>query len=368
MRQTLRLGKISGIPIGLNWGLILIAGFYLFNLGAGFLPAAVPGQSAFIYWTFAAVGVVALFGSILAHELGQAIVAQRNNIGVKAITLWLLGGVAELEREADDPGVEFRIAIAGPAVSVALAAVFGVLTFVVNAVFGADVFTFTLVYLAAGNLILAIFNLIPAAPLDGGRVLTSILWWRNNNRHISRAKSARVGEIFGTILLGLGLLGVFTGNGTFVLAFIGFFLRTAAKGERRRALMFEAASHADVATSMLPLAAPITSGITVAGLEAMTQPGGREIAFPLWAGNGLVGLVPSTAISQTPVTNRPTLLVEDVVVSWDNFTSAFVDEPMSVVVERATHMGKAHVLVYDSAGRRVGYLPLDGSLRLPVPA
>lgn len=368
VRQTLRLGTISGIPIGLNWGLILIALFYLFNLGAGILPAAVPDQTAFIYWTFAAFGVVAFFASILAHELGHAIVAQRNNIGVRAITLWLLGGVAELEREADDPGVEFRIAIAGPAVSVALAVIFGALTFGVTTFFGSGIFAFTLGYLAIVNLGVAVFNMIPASPLDGGRVLTSVLWWRNDNRHISRAKSARVGEIFGNILLAVGIIGVFNGSGTYLLAFLGFFLRSAAKSERQRAQMFEAVSHADIATSMLPIAAPITSGITLSGLEAMAAPGGRAVAFPLWAGNGVIGLVPSTAIDQVSNANRPTRFVEDVVVSWDKFTSAFVDEKMSVVVERAREIRKTHVLVYDSAGRRVGYLPLDGSLKLLAPA
>ena len=105
MRQSLRLGSISGIPVGINWGLLLIAGFYIFNLAVGLLPAAVPGSSTFSYWVFASVSIVLFFASVLAHELGHAIVAQRNNIRVRAITLWFLGGVAELEKEADDPGV-----------------------------------------------------------------------------------------------------------------------------------------------------------------------------------------------------------------------------------------------------------------------
>ncbi len=367
MRQSLRLGTISGIPIGLNWGLILIALFYMFNLGAGILPAAVPGLSVFTYWGFAAVGVVAFFASILAHELGHSIVAQRNNIGVRSITLWLLGGVAELEREADDPGVEFRIAIAGPAVSVALAAIFGALTIVVTTLFGGGILAFTLGYLSVVNLLLAMFNMIPAAPLDGGRVLTAALWWRNDNRHISRAKSAQVGQFFGTVLLAVGLIGVFTGNGTFLLAFLGFFLRSAAGGERRRAEMFEAARTAEVASSMLPIVAPITSGITISGLAAMSAPH-RDVAFPLWANGNLAGLVPSTAIDQTPVGYRSTRLVEDAAIHWHEFISAFVNEPMSTVLSRAQASDKSHVLVYNSTGQRVGYLPLAGSFGRPVAA
>ncbi len=176
MRQSLRLGSISGIPIGINWGLLVIAAFYLVNLAVGILPASSPGASALTYWVFALVGVVAFFASVLAHELGHSLVAQRNGIGVQAITLWLLGGVAVLEREADDPGVEFRIAIAGPIVSVVMAIVFGALAWATSAVVGSAVLVATLGYLALLNLVLAVFNMIPAAPLDGGRVLAAALW------------------------------------------------------------------------------------------------------------------------------------------------------------------------------------------------
>lgn len=364
MRQSLRLGSISGIPVGLNWGLLLIAAFYVFNLAVGILPAEVPGASAGSYWFFAAIGVVAFFGSILAHELGHSIVAQRNGIKVRAITLWFLGGVAELEKEADDPGVEFRIAIAGPAVSVALAAAFGVLAFGVGTVFGGGLFAFTLLYLALVNGVLAVFNMIPAAPLDGGRVLASALWWRSKNRHTARATAAKAGEVFGTAMIIIGVIGIFTGAGTFVLAILGFFLRTAAGAERRRAEANGALSTANVATAMLPLVGPINRGITVAGLESMSTAYERPVAFPLWSPDGITGLVPSTAVNSTPPANRTHTFVEDIVVEWGDFTSARVEEKMEDVVDRARMTEKSHVLVYDGEGRQVGYLPLDGSLAL----
>ena len=202
MRQSIRLGSISGIPVGINWGLILIAGFYLLNLAVGILPTEVPGSSTFSLWVFAAINVILFFGSVLAHELGHSVVAQRNGIMVRAITLWFLGGVAELEKEADNPGAEFRIAVAGPAVSVALGVFFGAVWFAVSTLFGGgSLLTFSLGYLALINVGLAVFNMIPAAPLDGGRVLASVLWRGRRNRHQARATAARVGEIFGTGLL-----------------------------------------------------------------------------------------------------------------------------------------------------------------------
>ena len=364
MRQSLRLGSISGIPVGINWGLLLIAGFYVFNLAVGILPAAVPGSSATSYWLFASVSVVLFFASILAHEFGHAIVAQRNGIGVKAITLWFLGGVAELEKEADNPGAEFRIAIAGPAVSVAAALIFGSLAVVSWLLPGGALLTFALGYLGVVNLALALFNLIPAAPLDGGRVLTAALWRGERNRHQARAASARAGQVFGTALLIIGVLGIFTGNGTFVLAILGFFLRTAATAERNRAESRDRMESSSVATSMLPLVAPVTRGITVAGLESMSSAYDKPVAFPVWGSNGVDGLVPSTAVLNTPPSLRTAVFVEELIIKWSEFSSAHVDESMPAIVQRAHASGKRHVLVYNHAGEQVGYIDLAGVLSL----
>lgn len=368
MRQTLRLGSFSGIPIGINWGLLLIAAFYMFNLAVGVLPATVPGASTLSYWVFAGIGVVAFFGSVLAHELGHSIVAQRNNIQVRAITLWLLGGVAELESEAENPGVEFRIAVAGPLVSVAMAVAFGALWWFTSLFLGGGVLAATLGYLAIINVVLAVFNMIPAAPLDGGRVLAAALWWRSDNRYTARASAARVGQVFGTAMLGLGLFGVFAGAGTFIWLILGFFLRTAATAERRRAEALGAIATADVATSMYPIVSPITSGITLAGLDSMRFAHAGPVAFPIWENGVVVGLVPSTAVDQFPIQQRTERRVEDAIVSWEDFTSARIDEKMSDVIERARLADKTHVLVYGIDNTQVGYLPLNGSVRIPVSA
>ena len=364
MRQSLRLGSISGIPVGINWGLLLIAGFYIFNLAVGLLPAAVPGSSTFSYWVFASVSIVLFFASILAHELGHAIVAQRNGIRVRAITLWFLGGVAELEKEADDPGVEFRIAIAGPAVSVAAAVLFGSVALISSFILGGDLLTFSLGYLGVVNLVLAVFNLIPAAPLDGGRVLTSILWRGNRNKHEARATAAKAGQVFGNALLAIGILGLFTGNGTFVLAILGFFLRAAAGAERNRAETLNRVETSGVATTMFPLVAPITRGLTVAGLESMASAYDKPVAFPIWGPDGVDGLVPSTAVANTPPQLRTEVLIQDQIIEWSDFSSAFIDESMPAVLERAQASGKRHVLVYNRAGEQVGYIDLAGVLSL----
>ena len=271
MKQSLRLGTISGIPVGLNWGLLLIAGLYLSSLATGFLPSAAPGFSTVSYWLVAAGGVGLFFASILAHELGHSLVAQSEGIRVRAITLWLLGGVAELEKEADNPGAEFRIAAAGPAVSLMLGLLFGGSALAYNAVFGSSLIVTMLAWLGIVNAILAAFNLIPASPLDGGRILTAVLWHRSCNPNSARARSAKVGQVFGTLLLGFGAYPFFGGGG-FWLLIIGWFLLSGATGERRRAELFEAATHASVAEVMTPLASPTDSAVTIAGLLAMSGP------------------------------------------------------------------------------------------------
>ena len=362
MRQSIRLGSIAGIPVGLNWGVLLIAAFYIFNLAVGILPAAVPNASTTGYWIAATAGIILFFGSILAHEFGHALVAQRNGIKVNAITLWFLGGVALLDKEADNPGAEFRIAIAGPAVSVALGVIFGALWLVASPMVGGTLFTFILGYLAVINIVLAVFNLIPAAPLDGGRVLAAALWWKSGEKNTARANAAKAGQIAGTGFMGLGVLLLLTGGNGFITIFLGWFIRSAALQERRRAERLDKVETADLAASMQPLVAPINGGITVSGLESLSASYPGPVAFPIAGPGGTSGLVSSISVHTTPPGERQSVFVADLVVPWEQFTSARENEPMAVVLERAKTSGKDHVLVYDDSGRQVGYVALNGFL------
>ncbi len=362
MRQSIRLGSIAGIPVGLNWGLLLIAAFYIFNLAAGILPAAVPGASTSSYWIAASIGIFLFFGSILAHELGHALVAQRNGIKVNAITLWFLGGVALLDKEADNPGAEFRIAIAGPAVSVALGALFGGLWLVASPMVGGTLFTFILGYLSIVNIGLAIFNMLPAAPLDGGRVLAAALWWRSGNKNTARANAAKAGEVVGTGFMGLGLLLFFIGGNGFITIFLGWFIRNGARHERQRAERQERVTTADLRASMQPLVAPINRGITVSGLEALSGAYDKPVAFPIAGPNGPSGIVSSISVHTTRPEERPHVFIAELIVPWDQFTSARVGEQMETILERARNSGKDHVLVYDEIGQQVGYVALNGFL------
>jgi Zn-dependent protease len=235
MRPTIRLGKMFGIDVGLHWSILLIAFVLISALSGTVLPSFAPGLAGAAY-LLAAVSTAALFmGSIVAHELGHSIVAQRNGIEVRGITLFALGGVAALESEPEDPGAAARIAIAGPAVSVAIGvgALAGAAMLGALGAGGLVVAAFT--WLGIINLALAVFNMIPALPLDGGRVLQAALWKRSGQQHHATISAAKVGRWLGWAIVAFGLWQFFqTGAGLWT-ALIGWFVLTSAKAEGTRA-------------------------------------------------------------------------------------------------------------------------------------
>jgi Zn-dependent protease len=175
--------------------------------------------------------------SLLAHELAHAAVARRHGVEVQSITLWLLGGVAQLKGEPRTPESDFRIAVVGPLTSLVLGVLLGVVTIVTATLDAARMLTGLLAYLAATNILLAVFNLLPAAPLDGGRVLRAALWRRIGDRARAAVTAARSGRVFGFLLAGLGLLQTLfteTWNGLW-LVLVGWFLESAATAEKQQA-------------------------------------------------------------------------------------------------------------------------------------
>ena len=235
MRNSLRLGVVSGIPIAIHWSIALIAGVFGLALAGTILPAAAPGYVAGAYFVTATVVTVALLASIVAHELGHSVVAQRNDVDVSGITLFALGGVAKLEREPDTPGAAARIAIAGPAVSVAIG-VAALATGIAAAGLGAPALVAAgLTWLGLVNLTLAVFNMLPALPLDGGRVLQAALWRRSGDRDRATISAASVGRVAGWLIIAFGAWQFFTTGAGLWTMVIGWFILGSAKAESLRA-------------------------------------------------------------------------------------------------------------------------------------
>lgn len=229
--KSFRIGRIAGIPIGVSpWWLAIVA-LIAWTLGSSYFPEEVHGISSLAAYALGLASAVLLFASILVHELGHAIVARRHGVEVEEIDLWLLGGVSRMRGEAHEPDDELRYALAGPAMTAAIAACFGLAYALLPAGTPAVVTALVEYQLLVNCLILA-FNLLPAFPLDGGRVLRALLWRRRGELGAATETAARVGRAFGYVMIGLGLLELVNGfpQGLW-LSLIGFFVVAAAQGE-----------------------------------------------------------------------------------------------------------------------------------------
>jgi len=227
MESSIKLGRLWGIPIGLHWSWFLIFGLVTWSLAVGYFPVEYPELPSPAYWLLGALTSVLFFGSVLLHELGHTWVALRERLKVRGITLFLFGGVAQLSDEPRTPGGEFRVSIAGPLVSAALAVLFGALWLLDQAI---PYLAAPSVWLARMNLMLALFNMIPGFPLDGGRVLRAGVWKLTGDPQRATKVTAITGQVFAFGFIALGVWTIFQGgffNGLW-LAFIGWFLQNAA--------------------------------------------------------------------------------------------------------------------------------------------
>ena len=231
--RTIPLGHVFGIPIGVHYSWFTILVLLTWVLAVSYYPAEFDDWSAVLYWMMGALTAILLFVAVLVHELGHAVVARRYKVPVRGITLFVFGGVAQMGEEPPNAVAEFWIAVAGPLVSFALAAVLGLLQAALSGVAPLQALT---KYLAYVNGTLALFNLIPGFPLDGGRVFRAIVWAITHNLQRATLLAANLGRGISLLFVVLGVWQVIDGNvGTGLwIAFIGWFLETAARAEVRR--------------------------------------------------------------------------------------------------------------------------------------
>jgi len=239
MKMSIRLGRIAGIEIGIHYSWILAFVIIAWSLAQGFFPQSYPGWSTVTYWITGILAALLLFVSVLIHELAHSLVARARGLPVRSITLFILGGVSNLEEEPEKPAIEFAMAIVGPLTSLILAGIFWGITFLISN--QESPVAAMLSYLALINAILGAFNLLPGFPLDGGRVLRSILWSSTGSLTKATNIAATVGRFLGWGLIAFGLFQLLTGNflGGLWIAFIGWFLSNAADTSRREATLRE---------------------------------------------------------------------------------------------------------------------------------
>ena len=233
MRDSLTLGRIAGIRFGVNWSWAIVFALIVWTLATGIFPSTNPGHDQSTYIAMAIVAALLFFTSLLMHEFGHALEAKREGVEIEGITLWLFGGVAKFRGMFPSAGAEFRIAIAGPLVSLALSAIFVLLAWKASLPEVADGVAAWLGYI---NLTLVAFNLIPALPLDGGRILRSILWARSGDFAAATRRAATAGALLSAAIVAFGLIEVARGMNVGIwLALIGWFILQGGRAERHRA-------------------------------------------------------------------------------------------------------------------------------------
>jgi Zn-dependent protease len=337
MTASFRFGRVAGIPVAANWSVLLIGALIAWSLATTILPAQAPDLAPAGYWLAAGLGAGLFLGSLLAHELGHALVARRAGLRVRGITLWLLGGVAQLEDEPASPRDELRVAIVGPGVSLALAVAFGLAAFGLSALGGPAVAVAITAWLAVGNTALAVFNLLPAAPLDGGRVLRGLLWRRHGSRVRAAVSATRAGVWVGAGLVAYGLLGTVTGwgIGTLWTALVGWFLVTAARQERDHALLGGDAGGLLVGQVMTPAPVTAPAWFTVdAFLRNYVEPW-QAAAVPLRTFDGRpAGVVTAAALYAVPMDRRHIVRAGDVAIPTSALVLVAPDQPVAGLAAR----------------------------------
>lgn len=357
VRATFWLGRVAGVRIGVHWSVLLIFVLIALGLAEGRLPAAYPGHAPALYWAAGLATSVVFFGSLLAHELAHALVARRNRVKVENIVLWLLGGAARLKGEAETPGAELRIAGAGPLVSLLLGGIFGLAAWLLDAGAAPRLLIESVAWLAVINVLLAAFNSIPAAPLDGGRLLRAFLWWRSGDRLRATQGATAAGRVFGWLLVvvGVGLFVTRNSFGSLWLALIGWFLIGTATAESRQARVRALLADVPVRQAMSPDPMTVPAHTPVA--DVLTGPYRfRHPAYPVTDDDGApLGLLVVGDARAVPVGQRETTTAAQKMIPVSDVLVAEPDDPLADLVPRM-EPGDAHLVVVAQSGHVVGLL------------
>jgi Zn-dependent protease len=301
-RRKYKLFRLLGFEISLDPSWAIIATLVVWSLSAGLFPAYYEGYSIATYWIMGAFATIGLFFSIVLHELAHSLVARRYGIDMKGITLFMFGGVSEMEEDPKTPKSEALMAAAGPATSVLLSLAFYGLLRLAAASGSPTPVNGVVAYLSVVNLVLAIFNSLPAYPLDGGRVFRSALWrWKGNLGWATRI-AAGVGGAFGFVLMGLGLLQVLQGMlvGGLWWILIGFFLRAISKASQQQVLVQLALKNERVRRLMKSQIITVPSKTTLQEFVDNYVYRFRERVFPIVDGERLVGYVSTDLVKAVP--------------------------------------------------------------------
>ncbi|MEU9115143.1 site-2 protease family protein [Streptomyces sp. NPDC048483] len=355
MGGSIRLGSVFGVPLRMHWSVPLLVVLFAYGLGRRTLPVGAPGHSPAVYAVAGVAGAALLMGSLVLHETAHAATARRKQISVEDVTLWALGGMTRMGRPKT-AAAAFLVAVSGPLTSlviggVALGAGLGLHALARWAAVPAVV----LLWLGWANLFLGVFNLLPAVPLDGGRVVQALLWWRTGDRERADLAASRGGQVTGVLMAGAGWVLLLRGApiGLWIV-FIGLFVMVVAGAERRHAALHTALRGIRVADAMT---SPVTTGadwLTVQHFIDEVAVHSHHSAVPLLDFEGRPsGIVQIRRLAGVPAPSRETLRVREVAVPISQCAVAAPDEQLTEALDRVSLRTGMRILVADG-GHLVG--------------
>jgi Zn-dependent protease/CBS domain-containing protein len=361
--KRVRLFNLFGFEVRLDASWLIIAILVTWSLASGLFPYLYPGLTQETYWIMAVVGALGLFISIIIHEFSHSLVARRFGMPMKGITLFIFGGVAEMGEEPPTAKAEFLMAIAGPVTSLVLAALFLLVYRVGVQMDWQEPVKAVFYYLASINGLLAAFNLLPAFPLDGGRVLRAILWGVKGDLRWATKVAANLGSLLGTGLLVLGIVKFLGGNlvGGLWLALIALFLRHAAQTSYQQLLVRKALEGETVRRFMVANPITVPPELTVRQLVEDYILTYHHRMYPVLEGEQLLGLVSTRQVREVPREIWDQQLVRDILLSVSPGNSIAPNTDAVQALAKMNQTGFSRLLVVDH-GRLAGLLTLKDLL------
>ena len=364
MNNSVRMGRFLGAPLRIHWTVPLLVMLFGYSLGSQTLPAMVPDQSNATYTVAGLAGALMLLVSLLAHEAAHAITARKRGIPVQSITLWALGGMTRMSKPRTARST-FWVAVSGPLTSLLAGALALGAGIGLDTLSGAEVPAAVLLWLGWVNLVLAVFNLLPAAPLDGGRVVQALTWWGTGDQDRAERAAARAGQVLGVVLIGLGWTVVLRGalSGLW-LAVIGFFVMIVAGAEHQRARLAPALRGMRAADAMTSPVETCQDWMTVQRCIDDVAVRTRHSALVLIDFEGRPsGLVHLPRLAKIPAAQRETLRVRDVATPWARCASCAPEDLLQDVLEKLSP-GRALPVLVTEGQNLVGIITADDISRI----
>ncbi len=362
-KGRLHLFDVAGIKITVDYSWLVIFLLVIWSLSAGYFPFHFPDYGWRLYWIAGLIATILFFASIVIHELAHSITALGAGLKIPEITLFLFGGVAHLSEEPPNPKDELKIAVAGPLASFALAAIFwaiqgalaGKVPTLVVAVFE---------YLAWINLALGVFNLVPGYPLDGGRILRALIWWKTGSMRVATKWASDVGKGFAWALIILGVVRIFSGAliGGFWLILIGMFLRGLAATGYESVVVKQSLQGVRVDDVMIRDVINIPPELTLreAADDYFMRHG--HGGFPVVSNGRVVGLICLAGIKEVPPEERQTKTVEDTMIPLGEPVEILPDQTLMDAMQKMSSTGVGRLLVMRN-NRMVGMITKTGMFR-----